>query len=134
MLADDGIPSKASLQVLINQGLAVRKDTAIEIAISATHEEMVDLISQHLPGPMVFFDQLGSTVFTDLSGAEVLSMPAWVILTRARQHLEVVEVVHPTGQDFHDNRVLTKNVTESRIIYLCELVLQEIRQNSSTLV
>ncbi|KAJ7771995.1 hypothetical protein DFH07DRAFT_768108 [Mycena maculata] len=118
VLADDGIPSKARIQNLINQGLAVRKDGGIGIPVSATHEEIVDILSDNLPLPMVFFDHLGPTIFTDpYGGEEILSAPGYVLFTRVRQRLEVVQITHPTGRDFQTH-LGPKNATENRFIYL----------------
>ncbi|KAJ7464811.1 hypothetical protein B0H11DRAFT_2240570 [Mycena galericulata] len=118
-LADNTIPSKASLQVLINQGLAIRKDNQIEIPLAATHQEIVDILSENLSGPMAYFDMIGPTVFNDpSSGAQVLSVPGWVLLTRVRQRLEIVEVAHPTGNDVFVHRGGQKNATENRFIFI----------------
>ncbi|KAJ7468847.1 hypothetical protein B0H11DRAFT_1907382 [Mycena galericulata] len=118
-LADDTIPSKASLQVLINQGLAIRRDDQIEIPLAATHQEIVDILSENLSGPMAYFDMIGPTIFNDpSSGAQVLSVPGWVLLTRVRQRLEIVEVAHPTGNDVFVHRGGQKNATENRFIFI----------------
>ncbi|KAJ6563440.1 hypothetical protein DFH09DRAFT_1082488 [Mycena vulgaris] len=100
-LRADVVPSKAAIQLYVNQGLAVRKDNQIKIALSATHEDVVDLLSQHLPGPMAYFDQIGRSVFGDtISGGMVRAAP-WVLLTWVKTKLEIVHVANPTGQDLY---------------------------------
>ncbi|KAJ6494115.1 hypothetical protein C8R47DRAFT_1118437 [Mycena vitilis] len=64
---------------------------------------------------MRYFERVGLTVFTDSTGAAVISAPPWCLLTRVRQHLEIVQVVNPTGQDFFNHR---GKAAEDRIIFL----------------
>ncbi|KAJ6510323.1 hypothetical protein DFH09DRAFT_1100532 [Mycena vulgaris] len=95
---------------------SVRKDNQIEIALSATHEDVVDLLSQHLPGPMAYFDQIGRSVFGDaISGGMVRAAP-WVLLTWVKTKLEIVHVANPTGQDLYTHRG-PRNITENRYIF-----------------
>ncbi|KAJ6511624.1 hypothetical protein DFH09DRAFT_883864, partial [Mycena vulgaris] len=118
-LRADSVPSKAAIQLYVNQGLAVRKDNQIEIALSATHEDVVNLISQYLPGPMAYFDQIGRSVFGDaISGGMVRAAP-WVLLTRVKTKLEIVHVANPTGQDLYTHRG-PRNITENRYIFICK--------------
>lgn len=120
---DASIPNKAYIQTLVNQGLAIRFDGGKDVSLSATHEDIVDLLSVALPGPMRFFEHLGLTVFTDPStGLTILSAPPWCLLTRVRQRLEIVQVVNPTGRDLFTHRG-PKNTTD-RNIYLCEFSMQ----------
>ncbi|KAJ7487497.1 hypothetical protein B0H11DRAFT_1913183 [Mycena galericulata] len=96
-LADDSMPSMAFIQELINQGLAVRSDNEIEIPLSATHEDIVDVLSEHLPGPMAWFEHVGLSVFKDPNSTKI--------------------VVNPTGKDFHTHRG-GKNAAVNRFIFL----------------
>ncbi|KAJ6604816.1 hypothetical protein DFH09DRAFT_1300971 [Mycena vulgaris] len=117
ILEDDLIPSKADIQILVNKRLAIRKDNGIEIPVSAAHEDVIDLFSELLSGPMGYFDSIGHTVFTDpVSGLEIFA-PPWVLLTRVRQHLRVVHVVNPTGRDLNTHRG-GRHGTESRYIFI----------------
>ncbi|KAJ7734872.1 hypothetical protein B0H16DRAFT_1767019 [Mycena metata] len=114
---DDHIPNLALIQTLINLGLAVRKDGRFEIPLSATHEDIVDLLSEALPGPMAYFEHLGPTVFTNAVAGLDLQAPPWVLLTRVKQHLEIVQVVHPAGIDLFTHR--GKNATPGeRFIFI----------------
>ncbi|KAJ7716202.1 hypothetical protein B0H16DRAFT_1736159 [Mycena metata] len=114
---DDHIPNLALIQTLINLGLAVRKDGRFEISLSATHEDIVDLLSEALPGPMAYFEHLGPTVFTNAVAGLDLQAPPWVLLTRVKQHLEIVQVVHPAGIDLFTHR--GKNATPGeRFIFI----------------
>ncbi|KAJ7434640.1 hypothetical protein B0H11DRAFT_1938337 [Mycena galericulata] len=76
-LADDSMPSMAFIQELINQGLAVRSDNEIEIPLSATHEDIVDVLSEHLPGPMAWFEHVGLSVFKDPNSTKIIERAAW---------------------------------------------------------
>ncbi|KAJ7704836.1 hypothetical protein B0H17DRAFT_1193343 [Mycena rosella] len=123
LLENNQIPSKAVIQMFVNQGLAVRKDNGIEISMSATHDEIIDLLSSLLPRPMVYFNHIGLTVFTEpSSGLEIWKAPPWVHLSRVRQHLEIVQVVNPTGRDFYTHRG-SKTATEDRYIFLSSRML-----------
>ncbi|KAJ7463792.1 hypothetical protein B0H11DRAFT_2240736 [Mycena galericulata] len=120
-LADSTTPSTAFIQELINQGLAVRSENEIEIPLSASYEDVVDILSDHLPGPMAYFQHLGLSVFRDPNGVKIVSAPGWVLLTRVKQRLEVVQVVNPTGKDFHTHRG-AKSAAENRFIFLSSRV------------
>lgn len=96
---------------MINQGLAVRVEKGIDIACSATHEEIVDTLSIHLPGPMAYFADLGLTIFGDF-----VSAPGWVLMSREKQRLRVVQVVNPAGKD------LETHLGPNNSIYIGELV------------
>ncbi|KAJ7454503.1 hypothetical protein FB451DRAFT_1373553 [Mycena latifolia] len=115
-LADDSVPDRAEIQILVNQGLAARKDGQIDIPLSATHDDIVDIFSVHLPGPMAYFDQLGPSVFTDETTETSVVTPRWVLCTRVKQKLEIVQVARPTGRDLHTHRG-PKNVNENRYIF-----------------
>jgi hypothetical protein len=122
-LTEDKLPSKAAIQELVSQGLAVRNDDNIEVSMSATHEDIVDLLSEHLSGPMAYFEQIGPTVFTDpISGLERLTSPPWVLLGRNKQRLEIVHVVRPTGRDLYVH-CGPKNILGQRYIIVGQFVV-----------
>jgi hypothetical protein len=122
-LTKDKAPSKAAIQELINRGLAVRNDDNIEVPMSATHEEVVDLLSEQLSGPMAYFEQIGPTVFTDpISGFDALTSPPWMLLGRNKQRLEIVHVVRPTGKDLYLHRG-PKNMHGQRYIILGQFIV-----------
>ncbi|KAJ7126496.1 hypothetical protein C8R46DRAFT_1027815 [Mycena filopes] len=98
---DDTIPSPAAVQILVNLGLAIRKE--ILISSTATHEDIIDLLSEHLGGPMAYFENIGPTTFTTPTGLTV-DAPPFVLLSRVRQRLEVVQVLNPNGEDFFTHR------------------------------
>ncbi|KAJ7085469.1 hypothetical protein B0H15DRAFT_783179, partial [Mycena belliarum] len=101
-LNDDSIPDKAAIQSLVNEGLAYRKDGQIEISINATYEEVVDILSEVLPGPMRYLDKMGLVVF-EREGRSFKAAP-WVLTTKVKQRLEVVPIALPTGRDLLTHR------------------------------
>ncbi|KAJ7144676.1 hypothetical protein C8R46DRAFT_1027195 [Mycena filopes] len=115
---DDTIPSPAAVQILVNLGLAIRKE--ILISSTATHEDIIDLLSEHLGGPMAYFENIGPTTFTTPTGLTV-DAPPFVLLSRVRQRLEVVQVLNPNGEDFFTHRGKHSNVGE-RLIFLSSRV------------
>ncbi|KAJ7078133.1 hypothetical protein B0H15DRAFT_860676 [Mycena belliarum] len=102
-LNDDSIPDKAAIQSLVNEGLAYRKDGQIEISINATYEEVVDILSEVLPGPMRYLDNLTGLVVFEREGRSFKAAP-WVLTTKVKQRLEVVPIALPTGRDLLTHR------------------------------
>ncbi|KAJ6530965.1 hypothetical protein DFH09DRAFT_1093361 [Mycena vulgaris] len=96
-LRADSVPSKAAIQLYVNQGLVVRKDNQIEIALSATHKDV--------------------RLCDAISGGMVRAAP-WVLLTWVKTKLEIVHVANTTGQDLYTHRG-PRNITENRYIFIC---------------
>ncbi|KAJ7701591.1 hypothetical protein B0H17DRAFT_1128364 [Mycena rosella] len=109
-LVDDSVPDNAEIQILVNQGLAARKDDKIEIPLHP-----LDTSSW----PHGYFDHLGPNVFANptTESSLVVTTPPWVLCMRVRQRLEIVQVASPTGRDVHTHRG-PKNPTENQYMFI----------------
>ncbi|KAJ7070013.1 hypothetical protein C8F01DRAFT_540923 [Mycena amicta] len=80
------------MQMAVLNGLAVVDTvTGISIDRSANHEETVERLTELLPGPFGYFNNIQAE-----SGS---NDPAWVLLAPERRRLQVIAVPEPTGGD-----------------------------------
>ncbi|KAJ7050017.1 hypothetical protein C8F01DRAFT_1238061 [Mycena amicta] len=85
-------PTGSEMQMAVLNGLAVVDTvTGISIDRSANHEETVERLTELLPGPFAYFNNIQAE-----SGS---NDPAWVLLAPERRHLQVIAVPEPTGGD-----------------------------------
>ncbi|KAJ7576707.1 hypothetical protein C8J56DRAFT_785842, partial [Mycena floridula] len=85
-------PTKAQITQLVNHGCAIDRDV-LSFLHNATHDEMHAFFAKNLPVPF----KHASEQLAKAKGKQ--TSPFWVLLSKSRGILEVVEVNRPDG--FH---------------------------------
>ncbi|KAJ7062380.1 hypothetical protein C8F01DRAFT_1230755 [Mycena amicta] len=104
------VPGPAALQTGVLNGLAVVDTDGITISRLASHEEIVERLTELLPLPFTYFDQIQCE-----SGHE---QPAWVLVAPHHQRLEVLPFPAPDGAALDFNKGKASQGYRNHTIYI----------------